>query len=124
MSYFTKIKLLIICRQIFRDYSNFKKPKPRHQHHVYVYIQSVLEMLHVKAFLLFFSLMSSETDLSRNQAIENERNSFLRGFPLPFNVETLQAFGTLFQIPHYYRKFLHCKSKMLYNYVINTRFCF
>jgi hypothetical protein len=28
-------------------------------------------------------------------------------------VETLQAFGALFQIPHYYRKFLHCKSKML-----------
>jgi hypothetical protein len=26
------------------------------------------------------------------------RNSFLRGFPLPFNVETLQAFGALFQI--------------------------
>jgi hypothetical protein len=59
--------------------------------------------------------MSSETDLSRNQAIQNQRNSFLRG-----NVETLQAFGALFQIPHYYRKFLHCKSKMLYNYAINT----
>jgi hypothetical protein len=27
-------------------------------------------------------------------------------------VETLQAFGALFQIPHYYRKFLNCKSKM------------
>jgi hypothetical protein len=35
-------------------------------------------------------------------------------------VETLQAFGALFQIPHYYRKFLHCKLKMLCNYVINT----
>jgi hypothetical protein len=57
--------------------------------------------------------MSSETDLSRNQAIQNQRNSFLRGFPLPFNVETLQAFGALFQIPQYYRKFLHCKLKML-----------
>jgi hypothetical protein len=34
---------------------------------------------------------------------------FLRGFPLSFNVETLQAFGALFQIPHYYRKCLHCK---------------
>jgi hypothetical protein len=44
-----------------------------------------------------------------NQAIQNQRNSFLRGFPLPFNVETLEAFGPLFQIPHYYRKFLHCK---------------
>jgi hypothetical protein len=63
--------------------------------------------------------MSSETDLSRNQAIQNQRNSFLRGFPLPFNVETLQAFGALSQIPHCYRKFLHCKSKMLCNYVIN-----
>jgi hypothetical protein len=61
--------------------------------------------------------MSSETDLSQNQAIQNQRNSFLRGFPLPFNVETLQAFGALFQIPQYYRKFLHCKSKMLCNYV-------
>jgi hypothetical protein len=58
------------------------------------------------------------TDLSRNQAIQNQRNSFLRGFPLPFNVETLQAFGALFQIPHYYRKFLHCKLKMLCNNAI------
>jgi hypothetical protein len=57
------------------------------------------------------SLMSSETDLSRNQAIQNQRNSFSRGFPLPFNVETLQAFGTLFQIPQYYRKFLYYKTK-------------
>jgi hypothetical protein len=32
----------------------------------------------------------------------------------PFNVEMLQAFGALFQIPHYYRKFLHCKLKMLF----------
>jgi hypothetical protein len=65
------------------------------------------------------SLMSSETDLSRNQAIQNQRNSFSRGFPLPFNVETLQAFGALFQIPQYYRKFLFYKTKMLCNYVIN-----
>jgi hypothetical protein len=28
-------------------------------------------------------------------------------------VETLQSFGALFQIPHYYRKFLYCKPKML-----------
>jgi hypothetical protein len=56
--------------------------------------------------------MSSETDLSRNQAIQNQRNSFSRGFPLPFNVETLQAFGALFQIPQYYRKFLYYKTKM------------
>jgi hypothetical protein len=27
---------------------------------------------------------------------------------------TLQAFGALFQIPHYYRKFSHCKLKMLF----------
>jgi hypothetical protein len=58
------------------------------------------------------SLMSSETDLSRNQAIQNQRNSFSRGFPLPFNVETLQAFGALFQIPQYYRIFLYYKTKM------------
>jgi hypothetical protein len=58
-----------------------------------------------------------------NQAIQNQRNSFLRGFPLPFNVETLQAIGALFQIPHYYRKFLHCKAKMVCNYVINTIMC-
>jgi hypothetical protein len=56
--------------------------------------------------------MSSETDLSRSQAIQNQRNSFSRGFPLPFNVETLQAFGALFQIPQYYRKFLYYKTKM------------
>jgi hypothetical protein len=42
--------------------------------------------------------MSSETDLLWNQAIQNQRNFFLRGFPLPFNVETLQAFGALFHI--------------------------
>jgi hypothetical protein len=59
------------------------------------------------------SLMSSETDLLRNQAIQNQRNSFSRGFLLLFNVETLQAFGALFQIPYYYRKFLYCKPKML-----------
>jgi hypothetical protein len=65
--------------------------------------------------------MSSETDLSRNQGIQNLRNSFLRGFPLPFNVETLQAFGALFQIPHYYRKFSHCKLKMLFYFNLLTR---
>jgi hypothetical protein len=59
--------------------------------------------------------MSTETELSRNQAIQNQRNSFSRGFPLPFNVETLQAFGALFQIPQYYRKFLYYKTKMLCN---------
>jgi hypothetical protein len=55
-------------------------------------------------------------------AIQNQRNSFSRGFPLPFNVETLQAFGALFQIPQYYRKFLYYKTKMLCNYVINIKF--
>jgi hypothetical protein len=66
--------------------------------------------------------MSSEIDLSRNQALQNKRNSFSREFPLPFNVETLQAFGALFQIPQYYRKFLYYKTKMLCNYVINIKF--
>jgi hypothetical protein len=66
--------------------------------------------------------MSSETDLSWNQGIQNQRNSFSRGFPLPFNVETLQAFGALFQIPQYYRKFLYIKQKCLCNYVINIIF--
>jgi hypothetical protein len=46
--------------------------------------------------------------------IAESGDSFLRGFPLPFNVETLQAFGALLQIPHYYRKFSHCKLKMLF----------
>jgi hypothetical protein len=45
------------------------------------------------------------------------KNSFSRGFPLLFNVETLQAFGALFQIPHHYRKFLYCKTKMLSSYL-------
>jgi hypothetical protein len=49
------------------------------------------------------SLVSSDINLLRNQAIQNQRNSFSR-IPLLFNVETLQAFGTLFQIPHYYGK--------------------
>jgi hypothetical protein len=31
------------------------------------------------------------------------------------NVETLQAFWALFQIPQYYRKFLYYKTKMLCN---------
>jgi hypothetical protein len=53
--------------------------------------------------------------LSRNQAIQNQRNSFSRGFPLPFNVETLQAFGALFQIPQYYRKFLYYVIMLLIN---------
>jgi hypothetical protein len=53
--------------------------------------------------------------LSRNQAIQNQRNSFSRGFPLPFNVETLQAFGALFQIPQYYRKFLYYVIMILIN---------
>jgi hypothetical protein len=61
--------------------------------------------------------MSSETDLLGNQAIQNQRNSFLREFPLPFNVETLQALGALFQIPHYYRKCLYYKTKMLCKYL-------
>jgi hypothetical protein len=51
--------------------------------------------------------MSSETDLLRIQAIQNQRNFFSKGFPLPFNVKTLQAFGALFQFPHYYRKCLY-----------------
>jgi hypothetical protein len=55
----------------------------------------------------------TETDLLMNQAIKNQRNSFSRGFPLLFNVETVQAFRALFQILHYYRKFLYCKPKML-----------
>jgi hypothetical protein len=63
--------------------------------------------------------MSSENDLLRNQAIQNQGNSFSRGFPLPFNVETLQAFGALFQIPHYYRKFLYYRPKMLCTYVLD-----
>jgi hypothetical protein len=65
--------------------------------------------------------MSSETDLSRNQAIQNERNFFLRGFPLPFNVETQQAWGALFQIPHCYRKFLHLHLQIKnVRYLINN----
>jgi hypothetical protein len=28
-----------------------------------------------------------------------------------------------FPVPYYYRKFLHCKSKMLCNYVINLKEC-
>jgi hypothetical protein len=54
-----------------------------------------------------------------NRLIAESGDSFSRGFPLPFNVETLQAFGALFQIPQYYRKFLSYKTKMLCNYVIN-----
>jgi hypothetical protein len=48
----------------------------------------------------------------------------MRGFrfPLLFNVETLQAFGALSQIPHYYRKFLYCKPKMLCNNLNKLKF--
>jgi hypothetical protein len=72
----------------------------------YIFKGLAFETLGLGAKKPSISLMSSETDLLRNQAIQNQRNSFLRGFPLSFNVETLQAFGALFQIPHYYRKFL------------------
>jgi hypothetical protein len=39
-------------------------------------------LLHIDFYYFF---------LSRNQAIQNQRNSFSRGFPLPFNVETLNG---------------------------------
>jgi hypothetical protein len=61
--------------------------------------------------------MSSETDLSRNQAIQNQRNSFSSGFPLPFNVETLQAFGALSRFRNIIGNFCIIKQKC--NYVIN-----
>jgi hypothetical protein len=51
------------------------------------------------------------------------RNRGIRRFKIKeilFRVETLQAFGALFQIPQYYRKFFY-KTKMLCNYVINIR---
>jgi hypothetical protein len=51
------------------------------------------------------------TYCKESRRFQNQRNSFSRGFPLLFNVETLQAFGALFQIPHYYRKFLHVNKK-------------
>jgi hypothetical protein len=86
----------------------------------YYYFMDYLETVQGYTKKPSISLMSSENDLLRNQAIQNQKNSFSRGFPLLFNVETLQTFGALFQIPHYYRKCLHCKSKMLCNYVINT----
>jgi hypothetical protein len=73
--------------------------------------------------LLSISLMSSETNLSRNQAIQNQRNSFSTGFSLPFNVETLQAFGALFQIPQYYGNFFYYKTKMLCNYIFVISSC-
>jgi hypothetical protein len=60
--------------------------------------------------------------LLRNQAIQNHRNSFSRGFPLPFNVETLQAFEALFQILHYCRKFLYCKPKYHLLHALPNRF--
>jgi hypothetical protein len=37
-------------------------------------------------------------------------------------VETLQAFGALFQIPHYYRKCIVNQKCYVYNYVIDTIF--
>jgi hypothetical protein len=35
--------------------------------------------------------MSSETDLSRNQAIQNQRNSFSRGFPQRGNAASIRG---------------------------------
>jgi hypothetical protein len=44
------------------------------------------------------------------------------GFLLLFNVETLQAFGALFQIPHYYRYYvLHLENKIHVNVKIDNR---
>jgi hypothetical protein len=65
----------------------------------YIFKGLAFETLGLGAKKSSISLMSWETDLLRNQAIQNQRNSFSRGFPLLFNVETLQAFGALFQIP-------------------------
>jgi hypothetical protein len=70
--------------------------------------------------LTILSLLAISTVAIFSLTHINLRNSFLRGFPLPFNVETLQAFGALFQNPHYW-KFLHCKLKMLCNYVFLMR---
>jgi hypothetical protein len=53
-----------------------------------------------------------ENRLIAESGDSKSKKYFSRGFPLPFNVETLQAFGALFQIPQYYRKFLYYKTKM------------
>jgi hypothetical protein len=79
---------------------------------------SIISSNYVFKGLAFETLGPWCKDLLRKQAIQNQRNSFLRGFPLPFNVETLQAFGALSQIPHYCRKFLYCKTNMLCKYLI------
>jgi hypothetical protein len=60
--------------------------------------------------------------LLRKQAIQNQRNSFPRGFSLPFNVEMLQAFEARFQILHYCRKFLYCKPKYYLLHALPNRF--
>jgi hypothetical protein len=52
--------------------------------------------------------LTAESDDSKSKKFLFERIS------LPFNVETLQAFGALFQIPHYYQEFLYSKTKKKY----------
>jgi hypothetical protein len=52
-----------------------------YQVRIYVYVCNTIYVILYYIVLLW------------NQAIQNQRNSFSRGFPLPFNVEALQAFG-------------------------------
>jgi hypothetical protein len=49
---------------------------------------------------------------------ENDVNDADIDDRFPADIEKA-AFGALFQIPQYYRKFLYYKTKMLCNYVIN-----
>jgi hypothetical protein len=125
MFYFTKIKLLIICRQIFPDYSNFKKPKPRHQHHVLCVCQyTECPRNACKSLFAFFFINVIGNRLIAESGDSKWKKFLFERISLAIQRGNAASIRALFQIPHYYRKFLHCKSKMLYNYVINTRFCF
>jgi hypothetical protein len=55
----------------------------------------------------------AESDDSKSKKFLFERIS------LAIQRGNAEAFGALFQIPQYYRKFLYYKTKMLCNYVIN-----
>jgi hypothetical protein len=68
--------------------------------------------------------MSSETDLSRNQAIQNQRNSFSRGFRCHSTWKRCKHSGHFSRFRNIIGNFCIIKQKCLCNYVINIDISF
>jgi hypothetical protein len=74
------------------------------------FVLVILLILAHHSFLRFIYYLK-KNNLLRNQAIQNQRNSFSREFPLLFNVETLQAFGALFRFHIIFGNFCRYSKK-------------